>query len=182
MRIIGGKHRSRKLNMVGKPTTRETADMVKESVFNMLGGTVNGVVLDLFAGSGAYALEAISRGASHANCVDSNMDAISTIKKNASLLNETNHLTAILRDYQKYLSSLSTDLKFDLIFLDPPYEMNIYQEVMEKLIDHTHDLAHVVCESQKSIILPEWVGPFQKIKEKTYGIKRISIYEKEALL
>ena len=60
MRIIAGKYKGRKLHLVGKPTTRETADMVKTAVFNMIGGQLSGVILDLFAGSGAYGLEAIS--------------------------------------------------------------------------------------------------------------------------
>lgn len=180
MRIIGGIHRSRQLKMVGKPTTRETADLVRESVFNMLGGTVHGVVLDLFSGSGAYALEAISRGASHAHCVDSSSDAIKTIIDNAKLLKEDGKITTYLKDYSKYLSSLSSNTTFDLVFLDPPYEMHVYEAIIRSLDPYMIEDGRIVCESKKEFVLPESIGSFVKIKDKTYGIKRISVYEKEA--
>ncbi len=180
MRIIGGKHRSRQLKMVGKITTRETADMVRESVFNMLGGTVNGVVLDLFAGSGSYGLEAISRGASHATFVDLDVDAIKTIKTNANMLKEEAHATLIVKDAMKYLTLLKDDQFFDLVFIDPPYELDVYIDVISMLSSHIHPNGLVVCESKKQIVLPEAMGDFEKIKDKTYGIKRISIYEKKA--
>jgi 16S rRNA (guanine966-N2)-methyltransferase len=180
MRIVGGIHRSRQLKMVGKPTTRETADMVRESVFNMLGGTVRGVVLDLFSGSGAYALEAISRGASYAHTVDLSKDAIKTIQENAKLLKEDHRVTIYHKDYEQFLTSLTIDQKFDLVFLDPPYEMNIYEHVMDLLSSHTFEDSRIICESKKQLELPDTIGSFVKIKDKSYGIKRISIYEKEA--
>jgi 16S rRNA (guanine(966)-N(2))-methyltransferase RsmD len=180
MRIIGGKHRSRQLKMVGKRTTRETADMVRESVFNMLGGTVSGVVLDLFAGSGSYGLEAISRGASHATFVDSDVDAIKTIKDNALLLKEEAKTTLVVKDAFKFLSLLKEDQGFDLVFIDPPYEMDIYQEVIRLLTPFIHPEGLIVCESKKQILLPNPIGDFEQIKDKTYGIKRITIYQKKA--
>jgi 16S rRNA (guanine966-N2)-methyltransferase len=180
MRIIGGKHRSRQLNMVGKTTTRETADMVRESVFNMLGGTISGVVLDLFAGSGAFGLEAISRGAIHATFVDIDVDAIKTIKSNAILLKEEEKTTLIVKDALKYLLLLKEDIEFDLVFIDPPYEMDIYQDVIKRLVSHIHPDGMIVCESKKQILLPDQIDVFDKIKDKTYGIKRISIYQKKA--
>jgi len=180
MRIVGGIHRSRQLKMVGKPTTRETADMVRESVFNMLGGTVRGVVLDLFSGSGAYALEAISRGASYAHSVDLSKDAIKTIQENAKILKEEHKVSTHLKDYEQFLTSLAMDQKFDLVFLDPPYEMNIYESVIHLLNHHTVEDARIICESKKQFELPDTIDDFVKIKDKAYGIKRITIYEKEA--
>lgn len=180
MRIIGGKHRSRLLFRVEKESTRETADMVRESVFNMLGGTVTGAVLDLFSGSGAYALEAISRGASHAVCVDQDLDAIKIIRKNAISLKEEEKVTIEKKDYLKYLQGLSSSTRFDLVFLDPPYDMDIYQDVIERLNPYTIEGSLLVCESKKQKEFPDTIFPFQKIKDKTYGIKRIVIYEKGA--
>lgn len=180
MRIIGGKHRSRQLKMVGKPTTRETADMVRESVFNMLGGTITGVVLDLFAGSGAYGLEALSRGATFVHFVDHDSDAVKTIKANALLLKEEQNMVAVVKDYNHYLSSLTHATHFDLVFLDPPYELDVYISVVTQLIPFTDEGSRIVCESKKQLILPDTIDSFHKMKDKTYGIKRITIYEKEA--
>ncbi len=179
MRIIGGKHRGRNLVRVGKITTRETADMVKESVFNMLGGTIDGIVLDLFAGSGAYGLEAISRGASFLYAVDHDRIAVKTIVENAKILNEIEHVSVNLKDYQRFLNALEETLFFDVVFIDPPYDFIVYHEVLEQLDTHLNQNALVVCESKKQIILEDEINSLVKIKERVYGIKRITIYQKK---
>lgn len=176
MRIIGGKHRGRKLNRVDIETTRETADMVKEAVFNSLGGQLHGVVLDLFAGSGAYGLESISRGATHAHLVDSNRHAIKTIYANTKMLDMTSVVSIYHLDYLQAIQSFPNDVKFDVVFLDPPYEMNIYESVIEALFSYLNNDSTIVCESKKQLSLPDQIGSFVKTKDKTYGIKRISIY------
>ena len=178
MRIVGGKHRGRNLMRVGKDTTRETADMVKESVFNMLGGTIHGTVLDLFAGSGAYGIEAISRGATFLYAVDHDRDAIKTIIENAKILKEMEHVRVSMQDYAKFLATLEKETMFDVVFVDPPYDLDIYQDVLEKLDPRMNALGSIVCESKKQIVLPEKVLSLVKIKEKVYGIKRITIYQK----
>ena len=87
MRIIAGKYRSRKLSTLEGLSTRPTLDQVKEAIFNSLGGyLVDMNILDVFGGSGALSLEAISRGARHSTILDSNFAAIEIIKKNASSL------------------------------------------------------------------------------------------------
>ncbi|MBU1094095.1 MAG: 16S rRNA (guanine(966)-N(2))-methyltransferase RsmD [Firmicutes bacterium] len=164
---------------VGKVTTRETADMVKESVFNMLGGTLDGVVLDLFAGSGAYGLEAISRGASFLYAVDHDRDAIKTIIENAKILNEMEHVSVSLKDYMRFLNTMDETMLFDVVFIDPPYDFIVYKEVLEKLDPHLVKNALIVCESKKQVILDEEIASLVKIKERVYGIKRITIYQKK---
>lgn len=177
MRIIGGIHRGRIIARVEKETTRETADMVRQAVFNMLGGTLFGSVLDLFAGSGAYGLEALSRGADHAYLIDKDHDACRTIKENAALLKLNDKVTILPVDYQRFLENLSSDQIFDVIFLDPPYAMNIYHDVISQLRTHLAPEGRIVCESIKSLILPDQILDLHKIKDKIYGIKRISIYQ-----
>ena len=178
MRIIAGKHKKRIILMVGKPTTRETSDRIRESVFNMLGGTLEGTVLDLFAGSGAYALEALSRGAHHATCVDYDYVAYQTIKENVKRLNETEQTTIILSDYQHYLKTLNLDTSFDYIFIDPPYEMHIYDDLLEELKDHLSDDGIIIIESEKKVLLKDSISPLKKTKEKIYGFKKITLYKK----
>ena len=179
MRIVGGKHRGRNLIRVGKDTTRETADMVKESVFNMLGGSIQGVVLDLFAGSGAYGLEALSRGASFLYAVDHDRDAVKTIIENAKTIKEMDHVDVSLKDYARFLATIDEKIMFDVVFVDPPYELDVYQDVLEKLDRRMQPDGYIVCESKKQIVLPEQILSLTKIKEKVYGIKRVTIYQKE---
>ena len=121
MRIISGKYKGKKLegfNIIG---TRPTMDRVKESLFGMIQNYINGsIVLDLFAGSGALGLEAISNGAKKCYFIDNNIEAIKTIKNNS--INVQEDLEIINTDYKKFLKN--TNEKFDIIFLDPPYEAN----------------------------------------------------------
>lgn len=177
MRIVGGKHRGRPLALVGKITTRETADMVKESVFNMLGGRIDGVALDLFAGSGAYGLEAISRGATHLFAVDNDRDAVKTIISNAKSLKEDALVTVIQKDVLRFLNGLEQSKRFDVVFIDPPYDMVIYLDVLNLLVPYLNEDAYIVCESKRQVILDEQVQTLEKIKERVYGIKRITIYQ-----
>ena len=133
MRIIAGKHRSRILNTLDGDNTRPMMDVMKESVFNTLGQYFdNSLVLDLFGGSGALSLEAISRGAGHAYISEINRGACNVINKNVSLLHEEEKVTLMQCDYKVALNRLK-DMKFDLIFLDPPYRLNIINEIIDTL-------------------------------------------------
>src|SRR5690554_3842639 len=132
MRIIGGYHRGRVLKRVNKKTTRETADMVRESVFNIIQGKTFNCVLDLFAGSGAYGLEALSRGAKYLYAVDKDKDAIKTVFDNAKMLDVTEHMTILQRDYKQFLNGVG-NLYFDLVFIDPPYDLDVYDELLVEL-------------------------------------------------
>lgn len=178
MRIIGGIYRGHKLERVGKETTRETADMVRQAVFNMIQINAQTMVLDMFTGSGAYALEAISRGAQRAIAVDHDIDAIKTVRKNANSFGEPERIVAIKSDYRKFLENL-VGYPYDVVFIDPPYEMVIYADVIEALNDAVNFGGYIVCESTKKEILPEIIMNFEKTRERTYGIKKITIYRKK---
>ena len=182
MRIIGGQNRGRKLYRVGKKTTRETADMVKEAVFNMLGGTLDGIVLDLFAGSGAYGLEALSRGATKAYFVDIDKDAIKTIYKNVESLKLNDHVHIIHSSYDQYLKRMDNSILFDYVFIDPPYNMHIYIDLLRSLERFISPHGLIIIETDKNQTLPEIIGEVTKIKDKQYGMKRISIYQKTVII
>jgi 16S rRNA (guanine966-N2)-methyltransferase len=126
MRIIAGKYKSRKLIAPKGDTTRPTSDRARESLFNVLQNMVDfeGMsVLDLFAGSGAFAYEALSRGADHATLVDKNRNAIQAIKANAEALEVVNNIEIVQKDvYSWYTKPDARNPIPDLIFADPPYD------------------------------------------------------------
>lgn len=118
MRIIAGTHRGKKLIEYYAPTTRPTTDRVKENVFNLLSNYVDfkGLrVLDLFAGTGAYGIECLSRGAGYVSFNDNDQSAINVIKKNIGQIWQNYSISK-----KDYLSAINS--KYDLIFLDPPYD------------------------------------------------------------
>ncbi len=177
MRIISGIYKGRKIDRVGKKTTRETADMVREAVFQMIDISSTDVVLDLFGGSGAYALEALSRGASFAHISDYDKDAVKTIYKNAESLGCLSKVDIIQRDDKKMLKHIA-NLKFNQIFIDPPYAYASYDWLLETLSDITTESGMVIVETEKKTSLKDNYKDLELIKEKTYGIKKISIYVK----
>ncbi|MBN2268331.1 MAG: 16S rRNA (guanine(966)-N(2))-methyltransferase RsmD [Acholeplasmataceae bacterium] len=178
MRVVGGIHRGRILYRVEKPTTRETADMVKVAVFNML-QIHSGVVLDLYAGSGAYGIEALSRGADFCYFVDMDKDAIQTVIKNLKMLKIEDQAKVFQHTDERFIKGLDESIKFDVIFLDPPYDDENYQEVISKLQSHLNTGGYIVCESKKQTEIYLEIQDLEKIKNKTYGIKRITIFQKK---
>jgi 16S rRNA (guanine966-N2)-methyltransferase len=121
MRIVAGKYRGKKLKEFELDSTRPTLDRVKESIFNLIQFDVaDAVVLDLFAGTGALGIEAISRGAGYTTLVDCNKEAIKIIRENLKGI-EGNFAVENL-DYKQFLNS--TNQKFDIVLLDPPYKTN----------------------------------------------------------
>ncbi len=134
MRIIAGKYRSRVLKTLSGMNTRPMTDRMKEAVFNTIGPYFSEIiVLDLFGGSGALSLEAISRGAKEAFIVDNNKDAIKIINENVKLLNEQDKVKIIQTSYLEAIKRLA-NWQFDLIFLDPPYIMNVNNEIIDLFV------------------------------------------------
>ena len=172
MRIISGKYKGKKLNGFNIEGTRPTMDRVKESLFGMIQTYIpDSIVLDLFAGSGALGLEAVSNGAKECYLIDNNIEAIKTIKENSQNFEET--LNIIHIDYKKFLKT--TDKKFDIIFLDPPYKENQLDKSL-RIIEERGLLNKngiVVCEYE----IGEPHTNLELIKEKSYGPKKIKIYK-----
>ena len=159
MRIIGGEARGRRLFAPEGMDTRPTADRTRESLFNILNARLYGAhVLDLFGGTGALALEALSRGAAFAAIADVSPAAIRAIERNAEavLKGEKASRARILRaDYRQALRALSGQ-RFELVFLDPPYRMaEAYGESLRMLAAGSmlSEDAVVVMERQKDVEL-----------------------------
>lgn len=177
MRVIAGKHRSRILKTLDGNNTRPMMDRMKESVFNTIGPYFSGgVSLDLFGGSGALSLEAISRGIEKAYISEISRDAINVIKSNISALKEEDKTVLLHMDYKIALNKLQ-GMKFDLVFLDPPYKMNIVDELIDTLIEN--DMlakdAYVVCHYVKGNA--NISSKLKCIKNYAHDIHELAIYQ-----
>ena len=163
MRIIAGTHRGKKLVEYFSPQTRPTTDRVKENVFNLLGNYLDWPsvrVLDLFAGTGAYGIECLSRGAQFVHFNDTDATAISVIKKN---------LGKIWHNYQITQSDFLTVLPgdYDLIFLDPPYASDYATTAIAKI---KHGL--IVLETDQEFSHPQLIDHRQYGRVHIYLIKK----------
>ena len=182
MRIISGKYAKRNLFTLKSQKTRPTSDKVKESLFNSLGQFFNGgEVLDLYGGSGALAIEAVSRGCSHATIVDINYQAVSIIRKNVALTKDPERFAVYKMSSNAALSKFAEEKqKFDLVFLDPPYAKQRITDDMAKMVDLEllNSDAVVVAETDDQTNL-ETSSSFQLIKEKHLGKTIVRFYGKE---
>lgn len=134
MRVISGKARGTKLNSIDSLKTRPTLDRVKESLFNILQKDLEDIiVLDLFAGSGALGIEALSRGAKQAYFCDSSSKSIQVLKQNLEKTRLLDQAVILNKDFRKGLQELR-ERKFDLIFLDPPYKTDYVINALEDII------------------------------------------------
>ncbi len=172
MRIIAGNNRGTKLDAVPGMNTRPTADRVKEGLFNVIQMDIEpeAVVLDAFAGTGNLGLEALSRGASRAVFIENDPQAIKVIRANIKKLRLEDRTRVIQGDARSVLSSLAGE-KFDLVFLDPPYRKNLYEDVFFSLIKYQllSKYAILVSEHSKSIPFSPNMDELELYKSKTYG-------------
>lgn len=178
MRIIAGKaNRKALVTLPGEEITRPTIERVKEGLFSAIQYEISGKrVLDLFSGSGQIGLEAISRGAEYAVLVDSSLDAVGIIKKNAKNTNLAPQCKILKADYSDYLKSASGKEKFDLIFLDPPYSFDMKKAVLKRLTkaDIFNEGAIIVCETDKDIC-PENENLYNLTFKKKYKYGKVFI-------
>lgn len=135
MRIISGKARGTKLYTLENLATRPTLDRVKESIFNIIQNDIREArILDLFAGSGAIGLEAISRGASYAVLCDQSKDAVNIIRKNIEKTHFEEFVKVYNSNYVECLKKVEGQV-FDVIYLDPPYKTDYAVKAVEKIIN-----------------------------------------------
>ncbi len=137
MRIIAGRNKGTKLFTLDGINTRPTLDRVKEPLFSIINFDLpDSMVLDLFSGSGALGLEAISRGAKYAYLCDNSRDAIKIIKQNIEKTKNENQTVVLAKNYEKALQELAEKkVKFDIVFLDPPYKTDYAEKAIEIIIE-----------------------------------------------
>lgn len=175
IRIIAGTYKGRFLKVPDSKVTRPTMDKVRQALFNAIKDkSLGSVALDLFAGSGAMGLEALSRGAKQVYLNDKNRSTFAIMRENAlSLCTEKDKIILSNLDYRVFLKR-NTDLKFDLVILDPPYKFTINADI----IDYMKKFSML---NDDAVIISEQDYPNKEIdgfamKEYRYGQKHVGLY------
>ena len=184
MRIIAGENRGKKLKAVPGMKTRPTADRVKEAVFSSIDDRLYGCrFLDVFSGTGSIALEAVSRGAEEAVLLEKDIEALQIIQDNVAACRQQDRCTIMRGDSIASIHTLARQGKqFDLIYIDPPYQSGLYEEVL-KNIEEKNLLAQdgmILLECAKNAFLSLENSIFFIYKEKCYGDTCVRYVKKKA--
>jgi 16S rRNA (guanine(966)-N(2))-methyltransferase RsmD len=179
MRIVGGDARGRALRAVPGRTTRPTADRVRQSIFDLLGQRMDGLtVLDLYAGTGALALEALSRGAGRAFLVEKEPRAFEVMFRNVEELGFAARCTLLREEVARELPRLRGQ-QFDLIFSDPPYQLHAAQSTIAGLSAHQLIApgGRIVLEMGRREEMPVCPAGLAVVNERRYGDTRVVVIE-----
>lgn len=175
MRIVGGELSGRRLLSPATSATRPTTDKVREAIFNALYGkdlVEDGRVVDLFAGTGAWGIEALSRGAAHATFVEKNPRGVRVIERNLEELGLTDRATVYRGDVRGFLGQFSAKQSAitDVVFADPPYEFSEWSSIFEAV-----EAKMLICESDNPIS-PGNQEKWHLEKSKNYGDTLVSYF------
>ena len=183
MRIVGGESRGRPLCAPAGDATRPTADRIRQSLFDRLGQRCDGLaVLDLYAGTGALALEALSRGATRAVLVEQARPALVAIEKNIATLGYSDRCRLVRDDVTRALTSLAARGEtFDLVFSDPPYALRAAQSTLDLLASHglLAAGARVVLERDKREAAATPPAGVALVDERSYGDTSVDLFERQ---
>ncbi len=178
MRVITGTARGAKLTAPEGYETRPTTEKVKEALFSAIQFDIEGRrVLDLFAGSGQLGIEALSRGAESAVFIDNGNNAVEIIKRNLKSAKLEQKATVFKTDYTMFLQS--TDLTFDIVFLDPPYKANQMINAINTVNNRLSDYGMIICEHSTNEKLPEEIQNLSIFKTYKYGKTGITVYKRK---
>lgn len=180
MRLIAGEYRGLKLATLRGKRMRPTADLVREAIFNIIGYDLSGLyVLDLFAGTGAMGLEALSRGAAFVVMVDQHAAAVNVIGRNLAACGNPQNAKVYRLDLRRGLKVFTRHgYLFDLVFLDPPYGRGLSQRCLEQLGKGTllNPPATVVSEHGVAEDLASTYGCLRRLSVRCYGSTAVSFY------
>ena len=180
MRVITGSARGRRLMELEGMETRPTTGRVKEGIFNIIQFDIEGRrVLDLFAGTGQLGIEALSRGAASAVFVEQRRAAAGLVRKNLELTGLAGQARVVCGEAMAFLSAAGE--KFDLVFLDPPYESGLCQGAVEAIskFDILANHGIMVCESPADQTMPAAAPPLLLHRTYRYGRVKITTYHRE---
>ena len=184
MRILSGTLHNREIRIPAKGNTRPTSAKLRGQVFNICQGLIeDGYVLDLFAGSGAIGIEALSRGAQHCTFVENDHQAVATLRTNLKQLNLDSASTVLPVDGLKALHSLSsTPNPFCFVYIDPPYALTSLFQPILNVIDASLPLvlgAYVFLETRKKSFTPDPLSTLSLISHRTSGDSDLWHFEKK---
>lgn len=181
LRVIAGKAKGKKLIVVPGDTTRPITDRTKESLFNIIGADIAGsTFLDLFAGTGAVAIEAISRGAKYACLIDINYSAVETIQKNLMITSLKPYTRVLKQNAFRYIETIQ-DEHYDYIYVAPPQYQDLWKKALEMIAQHDRILSpdgwvivqiHPV--EYESLSIPNLV----EFDQRKYGSTLLVFYQK----
>jgi 16S rRNA (guanine(966)-N(2))-methyltransferase RsmD len=175
MRIVGGSLRGRVLRAPSGMDTRPTSEKVREAIFNILPDVEGLEVLDLFAGSGALGIEALSRGAQAATFVDKGKPALSALKANLAELGLDDRAKVVAADAVAMAAKHVGQRPWMLVFIDPPYQSDLAIRSATALQNLSND-AIVVIEHDRRHVPPEKLGSLLRTDERRYGDTMVSFY------
>lgn len=177
LRIIGGDFKRRQLPFASIEGLRPTPDRVRETLFNWLMWEIQGAkVLDLCAGSGALSFEALSRNAKHVVMIEPNAEQVKFLRQNLQLL-KIEHAQIIASTAQVALTKLNE--QFDVVFLDPPYSLNLWQELAEKVEPLLAENAFIYVEADCRLSDLNLPSTWKLMKETKAGTVRAGLYQKQ---
>ncbi|HSH35724.1 16S rRNA (guanine(966)-N(2))-methyltransferase RsmD [Schnuerera sp.] len=183
MRVISGSKKGFRLKSPKGKDTRPTEDRIKESLFNILRNIIeNSIVLDLFAGSGSIGIEFLSRGSGKVYFVDKSLDSIRCIKDNLDHTGFKDKGEIIKNEAIKSINFFKKkDIRFDYIFIDPPYGHNLIDKTLKKIYESNILVQEgiIILEHEKDLILKENIYNLTKIDYRNYGHKSLSFYTKK---
>jgi 16S rRNA (guanine966-N2)-methyltransferase len=178
VRIVGGSLGGRVLRAPEGRATRPTSEKVREALFNILGSVDGDHVLDLFAGSGALGIEALSRGAAHVTFVDAGRPALTAVRANLAQLGVADRADVIAADAVATAGRLVPGQPWRLVFVDPPYASELAQKAVLALpVSHLAPGAVVVIEHDRRNAPPDALGSLLRTDQRRYGDTMISLFE-----
>ena len=183
MRVIAGTARSLPLKSVRGSGTRPTTDRIKETLFNMISPHIPGCrFLDLFSGSGAIGIEALSRGAACAAFVEQDRNALQVIRQNLNFTHLTQNARVIAGDVVRIVTSMNGEKSFGVIFMDPPYDNGLERKVLEALRENSiadrDTLIIIEASAETDFSYLDDLG-YTLVKEKQYGSNRHMFVKKK---
>ncbi len=178
MRVITGSARGRNLiTLPGEEITRPTTQSTKEALFSSIQFEIEDrQVLDLFAGCGQLGIEALSRGARFCTFVENNRSALKTVEENVKKCGFEDVSSVVFTDARAFLLRKG---KYDIAFLDPPYNDGLINECLELLTEKMNDDGVIICETAKKEELLPSVNGWCVSREKSYGKSKLTYYRKE---
>jgi 16S rRNA (guanine(966)-N(2))-methyltransferase RsmD len=184
LRIISGAFKGRKIHSPQGLSVRPTSDRTRQSIFNILSSSLEAFdgrrVLDLYAGTGAFGIEALSRGAQNAVFIEMEKHALAALQRNVSFIPEPDRYEIIDLSVAAAIKLLQKKgAQFDLIFMDPPYGKNLVQSTLEAIAETAlfNEQSLVLCEHFIRDCVPEQSGCLRRIDARQYGQTLVSFFK-----